>query len=88
MTTESRYALEKRRLPMLACNRCGRPAYYDIEANKRCGQAVAKKACRGRIRFAAKADWTECPACNATGWNDGTCSRCDGIGWFFTASGR
>jgi len=33
MTAESRHALEKRRIPMLACTRCGRPAYYDIEAN-------------------------------------------------------
>jgi hypothetical protein len=43
--------MAKQRLPMLACNRCGRPAYYEMEVNKRCGLMAAGKECRGRIRF-------------------------------------
>jgi hypothetical protein len=54
-------AMSKRRVPMLACTHCGRAAYYDMEPDKRCGQTVAGKQCRGRIRFGARIDWTECP---------------------------
>jgi primosomal protein N' len=86
MAAESRRAREKRRLPLTACDRCGRPGYYDIELNRRCGQIVTGKQCRGRIRLAARSDWTECPSCNGTGWNETACTRCEGVGWFFTRS--
>jgi DnaJ-class molecular chaperone len=72
----------KQRLPMLACNRCGRPAYYEMEVNRRCGQMAVKKKCRGRIRFVDRDDWAQCSSCNATGWAEGTCTSCGGVGWF------
>jgi DnaJ-class molecular chaperone len=72
----------KQRLPMLACNRCGRPAYYEIEVNRRCGQMAAGKECRGRIRFVDRDEWTKCSSCDATGWAEGTCTSCGGVGWF------
>ena len=67
--------------PMLACNRCGRPAYYEMEANKHCGQMKAGKQCLGRIRFVQRGDWAQCSSCDATGWTGGTCSNCGGVGW-------
>jgi DnaJ-class molecular chaperone len=73
--------MTKKRPPMLACNRCGRPAYYEIEMNRRCGLMTAGKQCRGRIRFVQRADWAQCSSCDATGWTGGTCSNCSGVGW-------
>jgi hypothetical protein len=81
--------MDKQRLPVTACNRCGRPGYYAIEAKKRCGQVVCGKRCRGRLQLAdSKIDWAECPSCQATGWAGETWGRCDGVGWFFVGQKR
>jgi hypothetical protein len=73
--------MTKKRPPMLACNRCGRPAYYEMELNKRCEQMTAGKRCHGRIRFIERGDWAQCLSCDATGWTGATCSNCSGVGW-------
>lgn len=77
--------------PKARCDRCGAVSIYSEHINRHCVSVLNPAdeepiRCEGVFRAAVvPQDWTECPACRATGIiQDGApCRRCDGAGWLF-----
>ena len=74
---EGQAVTNKLRPPHAVCTRCGRASR---EIGKPCSRQFNGKRCRGTLRSMLKEDdWSECPACGATGRVDGvTCGSCGG----------
>jgi hypothetical protein len=83
--------MEKLRPPVAICTVCRKPGYNTAYIGQPCGQVYTRnrkqKRCRGVMQSAWGAkDWSECPTCNATGWEEPMskrCTQCDGAGWIF-----
>jgi hypothetical protein len=75
----------KRPKPVTSCTKCGAPGYNIALANEKCGRIVNSKRCKGTNQDAiADKDWTECPSCEACGYEGSPqCSQCGGPGWLF-----
>ncbi|MEJ0070559.1 MAG: hypothetical protein WDO24_19705 [Pseudomonadota bacterium] len=76
--------------PKARCPACGTVSIYAEHINRRCVTILDPDSepptrCEGVFRGAVAAeDWTECPACHATGLQgDAACSRCGGNGWLY-----
>lgn len=81
----------KRERPVGVCLRCHAVVRAFDRIGKKCLKPLPFGAkCPGIIRSALAADeWTECPACSASGRiDDSVCTRCDGEGWLYDSRRR
>lgn len=73
--------------PVARCTRCGEVTNAVDAINASCRRKVGDgKRCRGLMRSAVGMDdWTECTACEATGYSEQKrCDLCQGVGWHYT----